>query len=217
MNTKLLSKTAVSIFLLFTIACGNEQKDTDNSSSQLNAGVIYTMADAYDWVLVSDRNPSLVEAIYSGETYRLFNAYREGLQYIRSGKREYGINLVWDTNGANSVIQIIKPNVSYGMPINNGGPVAIRISGRNTNDYGGYLYYKERKYGINLEFSSTPQYQWQISTQDGTVPWTKKFIRITNTDPRANSSIVWCSREYGINLKWQKDCSRKSNQRFMPY
>jgi hypothetical protein len=92
--------------------------------------------------------------------------------------------------------------------------VSINISARSSNDYGGHLYYKERICGINLEFSSSPQYWRKIIALRGGLG-TREQVRLYNTV--AGSSVVYYEREYGINWKWQRDRSRKTNNRYPPF
>jgi hypothetical protein len=133
---------------------------------------------------------------------------------IKYGEREYGINLIWDSSGKS--LQNISLEVISGSSdsIKDGEPVAIKVDG------GGYLRYAEREYGINarcereyginLKWSPTPVYEWEIrgiegQGQIGTL-YTESNIGIYNRTHQ--QYIVYCKREYGINLSWQKDCKR---------
>ena len=153
-----------------------------------------------DWSIEfrSDKSPGSSD-IALGEFYVLRNATLGKL--LGYGQREYGINLIWD-----APLPVDDGNIRFESPegegkLMQGQPVALFV--RN----GGYLYYKEREYGINLEFSTSPKYEWQVlvprdhrtkPAQLGTM------VALYNTEIKA--FVVYCEREYGINLRWAKDC-----------
>src|SRR2546421_2834047 len=74
---------------------------------------------------------------------------------IKYGKRTWGINLVWDKSTSLNNVQFDKEtgngDVKYGEH------VAIRF-----NNGGAYLRYKRVRFGINLDWSQTPVYEWVI-------------------------------------------------------
>lgn len=119
-------------------------------------------------------------------------------KYVGYGRREYGVNLVWD-----ATLPIDDGNIRFESrggsgPLQLGQPIAVFVKG------GGYLHYKERKYGINLEYSQTPMYQWEFrGTGTGPVRL-KTSVSLYNSVSR--DYVVYCRRDYGINLRWAKDC-----------
>jgi hypothetical protein len=80
---------------------------------------------------------------------------------------------------------------------------------------GGYLYYKPRKYGINLEFSGPPVYESEVRGGRKGTPVTGRNwgdsadgisdVRINLYNRTINCNVVYGKREYGINLVWEVD------------
>ena len=128
-------------------------------------------------------------------------------QFVTYGSRDYGINLVW----AKSKPQIDNFTLSRasgaGGPINYGDVVALK------EKTGGYIYYKSRKYGINLEFSAQPVYEWEVrGGRTGTPVVQGKWgdspnyisdVQISLYNRTINCYVGYGSREYGINLVWK--------------
>jgi hypothetical protein len=151
-----------------------------------------------DWSIEfrGDKSPG-TPGISLGESYLLKNVTVG--KHVGYGSREYGINLIWD-----SPLPIDEGNVRFESrggrgPLSPGQPVAVFVKG------GGYLYYKTRKYGINLEFSRTPIYEWQVQAgAPGDPIQLRTKVSLYNT--KIQEYVVYCKREYGINLRWAKDC-----------
>lgn len=151
-----------------------------------------------DWLIEfrGDKAPGTRE-ISLGESYILKNVTAG--KHVGYGSREYGINLIWD-----SPLPIDAGNVRFKTlggvgPLRPGQAVAVFVTG------GGYLYYKTRKYGINLEFSKTPIYEWQVQAGAPADPIQIR-TRVSLYNTKIREHVVYCKREYGINLRWAKDC-----------
>ncbi|MBK8214397.1 MAG: hypothetical protein IPK71_11665 [Myxococcales bacterium] len=126
------------------------------------------------------------------------------LTYKRQGTLG-GINLGWDTKHGDYVT--IKRQAGSG-PVKYGEPVAIRV--RRGND-GNYIRYSRRDLGINLDWSSSPVYEWRIKGgQDGQPVKAGAVIAIVSTVEK--DSLVYCYRKNGAWLKWSKDCSRAERE-----
>jgi hypothetical protein len=79
--------------------------------------------------------------------------------------------------------------------------MALKINGE-------YVNYGERDYGINLKYSKRPSYEWEIrGGERGTSVNAALPMGIYNAV--ADDYLVNCSRDYGIDLKWARDCDRK--------
>ncbi len=218
MFTRLLGNTIKVLLALFVVApsslagCGEAPMDAAEFDEAVDtttqaAGVVLAYPDPFEWMIV-DKSAG-VGPIMAGREYALFNAYPEASKFVRSSYREYGINLDWVFDGSKSIVKFI--SASGSPTIASGAPVAIYVSGYDTNRSGGYLYYKDREYGINLEFSSSPQFQWIVYPGNLGMQTGNRFnpARVQLHNTVAGSAVTYCKREYGINWKWAKDCSRK--------
>ena len=133
-------------------------------------------------------------------------------EFVVYGRRDYGINLVWAKR---------KEQRDYGAPanftvsrasgtsesINYGEAIALR------EQRGGYIHYKKRDYGINLEFSGQPVYEWEVrggrtgtpvvQRKEGDSPSNISDVVISLYNRRINCYVVYAERKYGINLVWK--------------
>lgn len=79
----------------------------------------------------------------------------------------------------------------------------------------GYLKYESRSYGINLNWSTTPVYEWKfINNQD--VGPIQSNVATGLYNITANDFVVYASRDYGINLKWLHETSTTTYQEWQP-
>jgi hypothetical protein len=142
---------------------------------------------AADNVLVWNVVPGSNDVIRTNTFYRLFNQYNRS--YLDYWSRNRGIDLAFNQALTTPNIKFVKQG-NPNEPVKYGDRVAIFVQ------RGGYLYYCRRTYGINLCYSSTPVYQWELrdgSYLDG------------SADNRAaipNSYIIYGNRTWGPNLKW---------------
>src|ERR1044072_1294213 len=123
-------------------------------------------------------------------------------QYVVYGHRKYGINLVWTKSEPNN-FSLERASGGTG-PITYGEVLALRES------TGGYIYYKSTKYGINLDFSGTPVYEWEVRGGANGKPVVPRnlgdssnFISdvlISLYNRTRNCYVGYGEREYGINL-----------------
>ena len=146
-------------------------------------------AQPFDWRIES--SVSAGPAVISGATnYRLTNIKSQ--KVIAYGKRDYGINLVWQTLAGQQNIRFDKVG---GGPVRYGDFVAIQVDG------GGYLHYKTRDHGINLVWSAEPVYEWQIHGGTYGLPVGVGFdVALQNTE--IYKYMVYGKRDVGINLVW---------------
>ena len=116
---------------------------------------------------------------------------------LRFGERENGIELVWDnaTDLGNVRVQRQSGGASA---IAYATPVALRF------DTGGYLRYANRSTGINLDWSATPRFEWEIT---GGPPGTP--VRLNRPAALLNTThgdhLIYDERPEGINLRWYAD------------
>jgi hypothetical protein len=69
-----------------------------------------------------------------------------------------------------------------------------------------YVRYGRRTWGINLVWSSTPVFDWEIrGGNTGELVYSQQPIRLHNRTTGA--AVVYCQRPWGINLAWQSDCT----------
>jgi hypothetical protein len=136
----------------------------------------------------------------SGASFDLQNVVSgSSLTYKRQGSFG-GINLGWDTKHGDYVSVVREAGAGS---VKYGEPVALRV--RRGGD-GNYLRYSKRDYGINLNWSSTPVYEWRVKGgQDGQPVKAGDVIALVSTVEK--DSVVYCYRKNGAWLKWSKDCS----------
>jgi hypothetical protein len=128
-------------------------------------------------------------------------------QFVTYGRREYGINLVWIRSKPQTDNFTLSRASGAGGQINYGDVVALK------EKTGGYIYYKSRKYGINLEFSAQPVYEWEVrggrtgtpvvQGKWGDSPNNISDVMISLYNRTINCYVVYGTREYGINLVWK--------------
>ena len=153
-----------------------------------------------DWLINDDLSMSNV--VGASASCSLFNRFAGEAAYVRYGEREWGINLVWDTNPVEA-FHFWRQDMADSWPLKYDEPIAIQIP------YGGsasWLCYTVRNWGINLGWGEAPQLQWRITGGDagaeiaGSTP-----CGLYNTV--AGDHVIYCEREWGINLRWANDCA----------
>ncbi|MDI1460754.1 hypothetical protein QEZ54_07240 [Catellatospora sp. KI3] len=113
-----------------------------------------------------------------------------GLKALRYSVRDYGINLGW-TDWPNSRWEVYAEGLAPDAPITSTTKVALRVA-----DSPGYIRWGAQNYGIDLVWSSTPVYEWNlISTPSGQA--------LFNTNRR--DYMVYGGRFWGVNLIWLSD------------
>jgi hypothetical protein len=131
--------------------------------------------------------------IYSGQNWGFWNrSAGSGFQYLRYQTREYGINLGWTPSSSiGDVAWMIKgQGLADGATIPNGHPVALRAAGS-----GKYLKYAVRTYGVNLDWSTSPAYEWELIRPDDNFEFAL-YNLVTN------NYLVFKTQSYGVNLGW---------------
>jgi hypothetical protein len=116
---------------------------------------------------------------------------------LRFGERENGIELVWDNAATLGNVRVERQS-GGASAIAYATPVALRF------DTGGYLRYANRSTGINLDWSATPRFEWEIT---GGPPGTP--VRLNRPAALLNSThgdhLIYDERPEGINLRWYAD------------
>jgi hypothetical protein len=144
-------------------------------------------------------------ALVAGQSFSLYTAPPS--EYVVYGRRDYGINLVWTKN---------KPqldNFTFSRASGAAGPIMYGDVLALEESTGRFIYYKERKYGINLEFSRQPVYEWEVRGGNIGKPvvernWGDSASNISDVMFSLYNRTVKCyvgydSRKYGINLVWR--------------
>jgi hypothetical protein len=129
---------------------------------------------------------------------------------LKHGKRRWGINLVWGTmtekfNNSNYININRKPGATG--PLKTGELVAIRV------ENGGYLSKKTSNAGVNLDFVSSNvietsiPYEFAFFDQSGIEGLVVKTnIEYGLKNIIENDYLIYCGRDYGINLDWYQNC-----------
>jgi hypothetical protein len=150
------------------------------------------------------------EPLVPGRSFALFTAAPD--QFVAYGRREYGINLKWIPRkqqhdfGAPANFAVSRSSGSDD-PIRYGEAVALK------EQTGGYIGYKTRRYGINLDFSNQPSFEWEVRggrigelvtyTKTGDSAFNISDVVIGLFNRKAGCFVVSGQREYGIDLVWK--------------
>jgi len=120
--------------------------------------------------------------------YFFTNRRNDGILGYQS--RFLGINLGWVSRNGPGNWRFSRANAADTQPLHVGEAVALR------NATGGYVYYGQRTWGINLNWSSTPRYEWTVSKQGGLFALHNETI---------GDFVVYGRRPIGVNLCWKQD------------
>lgn len=154
-----------------------------------------------DWKIVGED-----ENIKSGKPYYLQVAVNKW--FLTYKKRDdKGINLGWGKTE--------KPEFKFekegGGEIRNGDKIAIFVANQTGPDK--YLKYKSRDHGINLVWSNTPLYEWELrdlENKTGDFIKTNTPVGIFNNVERNGKGdfLIYCVRKFSrtVNLAWHLDC-----------
>jgi hypothetical protein len=123
----------------------------------------------------------------SGGTGELRNPglYSSNLVY---SERVFGVNLDWHEDGTSvwTVQGQAGPEVMWGEA------VALRVLG------GGWLRYGTQTWGVDLQLSDTPVYEWYILGGQPGQPMGGTDFALWNR--AASGYLVWAQQSYGVNL-----------------
>ncbi|MEO6456245.1 MAG: hypothetical protein ABIN97_19365 [Ginsengibacter sp.] len=165
-----------------------------------NIYIIPVKLHAQDRVVVWSVNPNFEDFITTNKFYRLSNIINNS--YLDYYTRSRGINLAFNHALAVPNIKFSKPG-NPNEPIKYGDRVAIHV------ERGGYLYYSRRTWGINLRYSSSPVYEWEIrdnsyltnpsNPNHANIPGRSLFSLINRCN---NGYLIYGSRTWGPNLTW---------------
>jgi hypothetical protein len=149
------------------------------------------------WTLNGRSGPITTQNNYStNQGYNLF--CETNREYVTWGKRTHGINMVW-TSDPNLRKIHFRRQVGEGE-IRTGDVLAFGLGGDPA-----FLYYKKRPVGVNLDWSSSPRFEWKIISSSGNSgemlqPGQKMAIFNMNADPP--DFLVYHERPLGINIGW---------------
>lgn len=165
----------------------------------LAASVSFSIAHESDAQVLSMPTMTVMKdgatTLEDGSGYDVQNSISKNFLGYKSQGTFGGINLGWLPAKSGSV----SFKKQGGGTINYGDAIAIKVEG------GGFIQYKSRDYGINLNWSKDPVYEWRIDGGSG--PVKLGVIKLFNTVAKDN--VTYCWRKNGAWLKWEKDCSQK--------
>lgn len=118
-----------------------------------------------------------------------------------------GINLVWWENGPRSGITDIRFEIENPGKIGPGiGPisfahkVAIKVGGGGK--YGGYLKCQDTRFGIDMNFSAEPAYEWHVITSAPLAEGIAGNHKVALLNTKKRAFLVYQSRRIGFELGW---------------
>lgn len=141
--------------------------------------------------------------IESGKVHKLCNDQTGECLGWKKQPSGTGINLSWFPESEDKQARLVKKD---GGKIEYGDTVALFV-GKTDNSY---LCYADRPFGINLEWSTSPCYEWVVG--GGTA---NKELKVndafTLNSLKEKDDMVRCARSsagfQGAWLKWEKTCS----------
>jgi hypothetical protein len=140
--------------------------------------------------------------VRSGQDYGLKN--NEYGQSIVYGERDTGVNLIWDPKNTGANITLVRASGVKDV-IRHGDFIAIHVKG------GKYLRYQKRTVAVNLAWSDTPLEEWQIiGAKAGEPVMVGQPFSLKNKVE--DDVLVYAVREFGINLRWDKDYQLKGDR-----
>lgn len=136
--------------------------------------------------------------IYENVRYNLWNLNQRA--FLRYQDR-WGANLAWTNLNPNYYMKVKRLRPSTG-PIKCGEPFALFIQKE-------WFIYGKQAYGVNLtssaKLSSPSMYQWRFTKcgANGIADLRSEFLTLVNNVN--NTSLVGCTRTFGVNLCWSND------------
>jgi hypothetical protein len=135
--------------------------------------------------------------VQPGQRYILKN--RTNRRFLRYKEQKFGINLGF-TDDAEPSTEAKVVHWQFrnrtGTPIRYDEPVAVRCRD-------GYLHYGHRTFGINLDWSDTPVYQWRLlGGKAGNRVSTRDWVTIWNMHTDPGEPLIHFDREIGGNIGW---------------
>ncbi len=184
MRGLLIITTFLSLF-----GCGRQ--DAANGDLSKTAG-LSNGASRTEWSLTPEQSAAGIPA---GFGHQIDMQNRFNPRWLRYQEKDHGINLGWVV-GPVGQWTFHRESGAAG-PIRYEEPIAIH------NQVGGFLRHKSREYGINLAWNASPKYEWVIK---GSLVGTVGSAPVGLFNLTQNDFVVYCSREYGVELRWARDC-----------
>ena len=158
------------------------------------------MAQRYDWSIIPNKNGIMDVRPQDFHYYDLYNVTNsEALCY---GERTWGINLRWCDPAKSENVRFVRQGGGNG-PIVFDEPIAIHVRG------GSFLVHQSGRRGINLGWSDSPRYEWQIKTDKGAPGSSVKAGTLVGLyNAVENDFLMYEQRDWGINLKWLGDSGK---------
>jgi len=150
----------------------------------------------------ASRHPLLAKPDFDGPADRNTNLKNsQPRKFLQWEEQTFGINLGWtDDASLTTAVRVsrwffTKPD-NDPSPILYGQPIAL--------GYGispSYIYYAERTVGINLEWSATPRFDWQLlGGKAGQEARSGDWLALYNETAR--DCMIWFDRDAGADIGW---------------
>jgi hypothetical protein len=122
-------------------------------------------------------------------------------EFLTWGERDFGVNLIWTSNANLKKTHFRKADGSDGEVLT-GETVAFGLGGNPS-----FLYYGHQTFGINLKWSETPKFEWQLFTASGNKgeriqPGQRVAFINLKVEPAPDFLIYFTRQTPGINLGW---------------
>lgn len=157
-----------------------------------SASAAVSQLDPYQWNL----NTSAPQASTYNADYGVFSMRNN--QFLTGHHRTLGVDLDWgDGKHVTTGLRLWSFQRKSGVagPIMPGERVAMV-----NNFTHRFLGYGHENFGINLDYTNYPVYDWQVAVSNGR-------ISLYNTD--GGDYVVYGARPFGINLMWLKDLAKQ--------
>lgn len=128
---------------------------------------------------------------------------RDFSSFLEWGNETFGVNLKWTDNPS-----LWKVQAQGGPQIMYGQAVALRVWG------GGWLKYGHQTWGVDLQLSSTPSYEWYIlGEQPGNLVDNGGFAL---WDSAAHDYLVYGHQTFGVSVNWYQKTKTQTPQTLPP-
>jgi hypothetical protein len=169
---------------------------------------IEKVAEYYkQWLLGAGKPRELVRPKDHFESHPERNYNLKNKQYIKflqHEKQTFGINLGWTDDATNETGNkvarwfFVRSGQGDG-PIKYGETIAVGNGGSPS-----FLHYAHRDYGINLDWSQTPVFEWKLlGGKIGDPVYTQELVAIYNEKPTAGGEcLIHFNRTVGGDIGW---------------
>lgn len=156
------------------------------------------------WMLGATKPRGLIQpkASISEHPERSYNLKNSACRkYLQHEEQEFGVNLGWTNDGSNTTGDKVARwfftrKGSDDNPIRFGETIALALGGNPS-----FLHYDKRAFGINLEWSTKPVFEWKLlGGKIGEPVHTQEWIAIFNE--KVGECLIYFDRPVGGNIGW---------------